>query len=283
MATPKANKETWFLPSGQDEREDDVGVEASIPPFDVRPFELAVPALLGLIVWTVVCFEPLRFELALSGSRVPFVMLYLQPLVMLAVGLAARRTPFLMVIFPVSLLAAFFLMEPLELRPLGTLRGGLTLCGSLLLFLLGTARYGARTQRGAELRGERMEVGVDPQARWFGFYLWPRLALLVALLVVPLWGLYGEGAGETLVRHFAERADDARILIHTVHVFIVLLIGYVFFLSPAINIDLEVADLQGKLAQLGQAQAAKTHGRRVMGLLFGVALVVVFLSYWTRE
>lgn len=284
MATSKANKETWFLPSGQGEGESlpDPGVEKGGVPFDVRPLEIAVPVLLGLIVWTVVCFEPLRFELGLSTTRAPRVMLYLQPLIMLGVGLASRRTPFLMVIFPVSLLAGFFLMEPLDLRPLGTLRGGLTLFGALLLFLIGTARYGARSNRGEEARGERMEVGSDPQARWFSVYLWPRLVLLVALLLAPLWGLYGEGASETLARNFADRADDALILIHTVHLFIVLLVGYVFFLSPAINVEIEVADLQRKLTQWNSAKAVTTHGRRVTALLVGVALLIVFLSCWSR-
>lgn len=246
-----------------------------------RPSEVLVPGGLGVVLWAVICWTPLEIELSAASPRMSVALLFMVPLAALALSLFLRRAVLCMVALPLSLTACFTVLEPLDLRVLGTLQGGLTLGGALLLFLLGTSVWGPQRERRPRVRSERLRAGVDPShRRTMGFVL-PRLALLVALFVVPLWALYGADGQALLAESFADRRLEAQVLVHTVHLFIAVLATYLFFLSPAINQPLEQAELRERLARMPQRTELSRY-RRNLVLWLAVGLVAGAAFFWLR-
>ena len=247
--------------------------------FHTRSTEFVIPGLLGLLLWSVICWESLVIEVGADDTRLPHMLLLLQPLLVLAVGLVMRSTPFALIAFPMTLLIAVFGLEPLDISALSTFPGALTLSGSLILFLFGASRYGPSKAHRALLSGERLRSGLDASHRRIAFGTWTRAALLLALLLVPLHALYGEAGRLRLFETFGDAQPDAAALIHTVHLFVAVLASAMFFLSPHINLTLDVHDLHTIIQSAGEPKRAQRAWRTIFILLaFAGVTVSLFLS-----
>src|SRR5690606_21426609 len=218
-----------------------------------------VPGVAGVVLWSVVCLSPLQIELAAPSAPIPWVLLYLQPLLLLAIGIFAPRPVFALVAVPISPGTCFFALAPLDLRPLSMPRGALTLAGALVVFLAASARFVRdRTPQNLVVIGNPLHRGVAAGYKPLLHYTWPRMLLLVGAFVVPLMALYGPEGQASLTEHFPDRRSDAMVLIHTVHLFIVILVAYLFFLSPSVNFALELSELRQTLQTMQQRRTLNT-------------------------
>lgn len=236
-----------------------------------------LPGTVGLLLWVYVCGGPLEIELASKPSRPGIVMLLLLPLLALGLGLGLRRPLVAMAAFPLALLPCLAVLEPLDLASLNTLWGAGLLAAGVTLYLLLTARMAPRRARLIEMTGQPLHGGIDPRF-WRGVrHTLPRMLLLIAVLVVPLSALYSDAGQEKLVENFGSKRLDATLLIHTAHLFIFAMVGYLFFLSPSINQTIELFELRRSLRRELTEERQQTR-RRWLAVVGIGALIAVVLS-----
>lgn len=248
---------------------------------------------LGVLVWSQVCSGALEVEWTRSPLNLWMVLLYLLPLVGLMGGLVLRRGRWALVGLMGGLLPCFGVMPALDARALQVQGGALTLAVSVVAFVVAAGKLDAPVAEGAT--GEIGEAGeavaggvmaaggvvVAVDARFWRLVrlALPRVLLSVALIVVPLWALYGGRGQAQLVENFAERPKDAAFLIHVVHLFVGSIAVYVSILSPSINRTLDAFELRERLRQERSAAAAKRR-RRSLWVCAALLPLLSLVQWW---
>ncbi|MDX9723223.1 MAG: hypothetical protein RBU37_20900 [Myxococcota bacterium] len=90
----------------------------------------------GLLLWLSAAATPLSTELAQSQQRFPILALLLLPAVLFTLGLVFKRPLIASILLPSTLPPILGIMQPEDLRSLGTLQGAGTLSALLLLFVV---------------------------------------------------------------------------------------------------------------------------------------------------
>ena len=240
-----------------------------------------ISGVIGVLVWSYLCSAALEIELSHPSARMSALTLYLAPLVMLALTLGFKRPVMSMVAFPISLLPCFVALEPLDLRPLNDIGGGLTLTSGLVAFLIATARLIPTPNNPSPLlRGKPLSEGISRDFWALLRYMLPRIALMIAFYVVPLVALYSD-LGQTQLRaNFPKKDLDATFLIHTVHLFIATIATYVALLSPTINRPLDVFELRESLKRARRDARRGRHWWRLSLRTLLVLGVLISLRWW---
>ncbi|MEL6178445.1 MAG: hypothetical protein AAFS10_05805 [Myxococcota bacterium] len=229
-------------------------------------------ALLGLNLWLTLCLLPLQIELASPDMNTPVLLAYILPVLLLAAGMLLRRPSFLLSLFPSSFLLIFFVLPKLDRIPYEQFDGWLSLGLSLVSYAVASALWVAAqppqettrigwTMQPLTLHGARdgrhLEAQLkSPSPRWsrvwwpYQHHFVPRNVALVLLLLVPFYGLnFADGVAERYAEAFLTQADQARVMANLLFLFLWIVVAYLFFLSPGLNLELEQREMDEVMAR----------------------------------
>jgi len=242
--------------------------------------------LLGITVWFLLFWLPLQIEWTAPDARPSVIVLYAAPLVALAFGAVTRWSSLLLLTFPLSLIPAFLLMPELDQRVYQSLEGWLSVALAMLAYIAVAALW-TDTRPPARLPAdlEPIDAPRPPPGRlaetltddlkllrdgrhltstprpvptlhrnlWWPYrvHFLPRLVLLTLLLLVPLYNLnFAEATPAAWLGAFGEQAVEAQVMANLLHLFVWIVVAYLFFLSPGLNLELEQRQLDQILMQL---------------------------------
>ena len=256
----------------------------------------ALLTLLGLNLWALMCLMPLGVEWAAQDTRRLCVFVYLLPLIFLSVGLLVRWAGLLLLLFPASFLPVYLVLPEADRGIHETAVGWLTLAVSVVMYVCVAAMWSrenppllfARSGRvslsqrrsGSDLVAE--SIGQPPLGRhlWWPYrwYFLPRWCFLFLLVVVPFYGLnFSEGVADVYAAGFGSQADHARVMANLIFVFVWVVLAYLFFFSPGLNLELEQRELDVSFQRL-EDRAKKHPLRRLLFLVFVAGLAL--LTFW---
>lgn len=228
--------------------------------------------MLGINLWLTLCLLPLQIELSSPDMSTAVLLAYLSPVALLSVGMLLRWPSFLLFLFPSSYLMVYFVLPKLDRIPYEQFSGWLPLGLSLLFYTLSASIWTAQrppqetTRVGWSMRpltidrirdGRDLEAEHHPTARrwariWWPYkhYFVPKNLALVLLLLVPFYGLnFSDGVAERYAEAFQSQAEQARVMANLLFLFLWVVVAYLFFLSPGLNLELEQRELDEVMAR----------------------------------
>ena len=260
--------------------------------------------VLGVNLWALLSLVPLQVELQADDTRHLTVLVWLLPLVLLALGAATRLAPIVLFLFPVSLLP-IFVMVPQADRVVHQTQGGfVSLAVSLVLYVVVSAGWIALSPGPRRLLGwlsrkqkvneprPRDATGLEPvsaQVQPLRFDLWwpyqlhfpPRWVLLLLLFLVPMYGLnFHEGALEAYSVGFGDLAPQARVMANLIFLFVWIVVAYLFFFSPGLNLELEQRAGDVALHRLEARLLRRPRLWAMLGLTAAASLALVIVVLW---
>ena len=262
--------------------------------------------VLGANLWALTALGPLGLELADADTRLWAVGLYVLPLLVLTVGLATRHGLVLLFLFPVAVIPIYLTLPDADRVVHESAGGFVSLALSVILYagvasawlaehehrlagwlealLLRARRDSTALHRRADAL-ELHSVSPPPLRRdlWWPYrgYFLPRVVLLGALFVVPAWGLnFHEGVPGAYAAGFGRSAVDAQVLANLVWLFLWIVAAYLFFFSPALNLELEQRQTDGRLREFAHRALRRTGWAFALGWAGLAGALLVVLAAW---
>lgn len=277
-----------------------MSVEAVEEGQDTRPLWMGMTALLGLNLWALVCLLPLSLELGAEDGRSWAVLAYLFPLVALGAAVVLRWSWAVLMCFPGSFLPVFLILPEADQVAHASAGGFFSLAVSLGLFVWVGARWSSSQQpllplplgpggdrRAVRLRrlGEPQPVALPSLRRnlWWP-YQWhfvPRWIMLAVLFGVGTYNInFREGVEVLYADGFGSQAEEARVLMNLIFLFVWVVVAYLYFFVPGINLELEQRSLDASL----NLERARTKKRwlpwRLVGWGFLASVAALSLFWW---
>ncbi len=232
--------------------------------------------LLGVAVWALLFLSPLQIEWGAQDTRGILLAAFLAPLGALGLGVALRRPLPLLLGFPVSILPGFLLMPELDRAIFSAPGPALLLLGALGGFVVAASRWLARAPHpgrdGAALEASPLPPLPQRRDLWWPYrvHFAPRLLLLPLLLALPIYRLnFAAGALEAWREGFGEQAAHAQVMANLLALFVWVVVAYLFFISPGLNLELEQRELDQQLA----ARALRRPGAASRALVWALAIL----------
>jgi len=196
----------------------------------------------------------------------------------------------------------YFFLPALDRLPYETLSAWLPLCVSLVayafvasLWLQGRSSLGDKNAdldgvEHVEVRdGRHMKPRVLPQSpRWsriwepYRHYFLPRGLFLLVSLVLIMFGLsFADGVSELYASSFKAHASQARVMTLSFFLLVWIIVTYLYFLVPALNLELQQRQLDRTITNFSIGM--KKHPSRLPIVLYAVAaisVIFVLILWW---
>lgn len=253
--------------------------------------------LLALTTWALLFLSPLQIEWAAPDTRPLYLAALLAPLTFLAAGATLRLPALLLFGFLASLLPGFLLMPEIDRAIFYNPGPALLLAFAIGGFVIAAARWlndAPPRRRPTDLQPWTPDHAAPPLLRdgadltaeirprppryrdlWWPYqhHFTPRLLILPALLASPLYALnFAEGAPQAWLDSFGEQAAHAQVMADLLLLFLWIVVAYLFFISPGLNLELEQREMDQRLAAHTQALRS-TAARTALVLLAAIAAI----------
>lgn len=240
----------------------------------------------------MLCAVPLQIEWFSPDTGWDVIAWYLLPVLVLAVGTVTRRPLALMFGFPSALIPAYLVLPTLDRMVIGEGATLVPLAGLLVFYSIAAALWcEGRIVSPAGSRDGRKLPSTPRTAPRRGRDLWwpyrthfaPRMVIVVALFVVPVYGLnFADGVTERYAANFVGDAQQAQVMANVLALFGWVVVSYLLFVSPGLNLELEQRELDRTLARVQGSLTTRWRPRVVLGLVLATALLVVLFGVTLR-
>lgn len=273
---------TWSFAGGES--------DADLPPALVDGWSVAV-ALVGLSLWAQCFWSPLSTRLQAGAAEPWRVLPLVAPLLALAGSVLWRKAWLRLFAVPVSFVPGLLMVSAAEFRDDGQF-AILRVAGTFAVYTvfagLSLRRDRERRDwmnleengRGSEESETDHERGTERPAGMYPFYVETRVAWMVGLFVVLMWGLFGSGATDAVIaENFSEHPQEARMFLTVLMTFVWSVAVYLGALRPVSNLEYRIRRRKRSLKERpdGRAAGRRLAWRALVGLagVVGVAMFAV--------
>lgn len=254
--------------------------DSSLAYLNWRKHGAIVVGLLGFSVWLQIGLPTLRVDLGESAASGWFLVFDVLALGALLVGLSIRSKATILLVFPGLLIPGLVALPAPEIA---LLLDGLSALGIVTT----TAMFIAVSS--AWLSSDGVRSGIPDEGasesrpgRNYRRFVWSRVAPMLALLIVPLYGvLFDPAIVSTIAQSYPESAEVAQTFISLTVFFFWAILAYTQFLIPSLNLEYDRRKIRRDLRAMARGESSRRKWVRLsieVGVVFLVVSSVWFLA-----